>query len=61
MADDDEENRGPPRSALVALVLMVALIVAVVFVMHRMGDAARLQDCVASGRTNCAPIDAGRR
>jgi len=40
---------------------MVALIIAVVFVMHRLGDAARIQDCVASGRTNCAPIEAGRR
>jgi hypothetical protein len=58
---DDEENRGPPRGALVALALMVALIIAVVFVMHRLGDAARIQDCVASGRTNCAPIEAGRR
>jgi hypothetical protein len=58
---DDEENRGPPRGALVALGLMVVLIVSVVFVMHRLGDAARIQDCVASGRTNCAPIDPGRR
>jgi len=39
----------------------VVLIVAVIFIMNRLSGAARIQDCVASGRTNCAPIEAGRR
>ena len=33
------------------------MIVAVLFVMHRLNQAAQIQDCVASGRTNCAPIE----
>ena len=46
-----------PRRALVGLLAIVALVVAVLFIMHRLNEAARIQDCVASGRTNCAPIE----
>ena len=49
-----------PRRALVGLLAIVALIVAVLFIMHRLNQAARIQDCVASGRTNCAPIETQR-
>jgi hypothetical protein len=45
-----------PRRALVGLLAIVALIVVVLFIMHRLNQAASIQDCVASGRTNCAPI-----
>jgi hypothetical protein len=60
MADDDDP--GPsPRRALVGLLAIVGLIVGVLFIMHRLNQAAQLQDCVASGRTNCAPIEAPAR
>jgi hypothetical protein len=55
---EDDPPPGPPRAALVALLLVAALVGSFMFVMHRLTDAGRLQDCVASGRTNCAPIDA---
>jgi hypothetical protein len=45
-----------PRRALVGLLAIVGLIVAVWFIMHRLNQAAQIQDCVSSGRTNCAPI-----
>lgn len=57
---DEEPPPGPPRAALVALLLVVALGVAFLFVMHKLNEAGRLQDCVASGRTNCAPIETQR-
>jgi hypothetical protein len=70
MADDDprdgeprdedprDEDPGPsPRRALIGLIAIVALIGAVLFIMHRLNEAAQIQDCVASGRTNCAPIE----
>ena len=38
---------------LVALSLVVLGLVLV----KMLGDAGRLQDCVMSGRTNCAPIE----
>jgi hypothetical protein len=57
MAED--EQKGSPLRAVVGLGLIVVLIVGVLFVMHELQHAASLQDCVASGRTNCAPISSG--
>ena len=57
---DDQPPEPNPRRALVALVAVAALIVAVLFIMHRLHQAAEIQDCVTSGRTNCAPIEAPR-
>ncbi len=54
---DSEPSSGPPRGALVALLLVIALVGAVLFIMHRLNQAAQLQDCVASRRANCAQID----
>jgi hypothetical protein len=60
MADDDDP--GPnPRRALIGLIAIVALIGAVLFIMHRLNQAAQIQDCVSSGRTNCAPIETPAR
>jgi hypothetical protein len=62
--DDDEDNQrpsGPPRGALIALLLVLVLAGAFMFVMNRLNQAGRLQDCIASGRTNCAPIDTQRQ
>lgn len=50
------DNRGPQR-ALLGLIAIVVMIVAVLFIMHRLNEASQIQDCVASGRTNCAPIE----
>jgi hypothetical protein len=45
------------RAAVIGLVVTAALIVLGLIVIKVLGDAGRLQDCVMSGRTNCAPID----
>ena len=53
-----EEDPGPnPRRALIGLVVLAAAIAVVLFIVYRLDQAARLQDCFASGRTNCAPIE----
>jgi hypothetical protein len=57
MADDEQKNS--PLRAVVGLGLIVVLILGVLFVMHELQHAAAIQDCVASGRTNCAPIPSG--
>ena len=48
----------PPsrRGALIGLVLVVVLIAVVVLLVQRLHRDAAIQDCVASGRTNCAPL-----
>ncbi len=53
---DDPENK-PPIGALIALLVVAALVLGGWFLTHELGSAARIQDCVASGRTNCAPVD----
>ena len=51
----------PPPSkrlrSLVGLALLAALFAGVWFVMTELRRSAQLQDCYASGRTNCVTID----
>ncbi len=54
--DNEQEHAGGPMRAVVGLLLVVLVIAAVWFVMERLTAAGRMQDCLASGRTNCAPI-----
>lgn len=60
MPEPDSESP-PPYRALIGLLAIVGLIVAVLFIMHRLNQAAQMQDCIASGRTNCAPIETPQR
>lgn len=50
----------PRRRALLGLLVALALVVIGLILVKVLGNAGRLQDCVMSGRTNCAPIDSGR-
>lgn len=46
------------RGAVIGLLIALLLVVLGLVLVKVLGDAGRLQDCVLSGRTNCAPIDA---
>ncbi len=62
MAEDNPNpSSGSPLRTLAGLGLVVILIVGVLFVMQQLRHASAIQDCVSSGRTNCAPIDTSRR
>jgi hypothetical protein len=56
MDEPEESGTSPPVRGLIALLLVVALIGAVWLVMTRLSASGRMQDCLASGRTNCAPV-----
>lgn len=47
------------RAAVLGLVVTLVLIVLGFILVRVLGNAGRLQDCVLSGRSNCAPIDSG--
>jgi hypothetical protein len=47
----------PRRAAVAGLIITVLLVLGGVFLVHVLSRTAKLQDCVMSGRTNCAPID----
>ncbi len=59
-----EQKPAPENSnhrALVGLVFMVLLVLGGLFLVHILRNASQVQDCVMSGRTNCAPIDSSAR
>jgi hypothetical protein len=61
MARDGEDNeQGGHRSTMVAVVAVVVLGAVGWFLAHELSHSARMQDCVMSGRTNCAPIEETR-
>ncbi|MGH7056526.1 MAG: hypothetical protein ACREFZ_01415 [Acetobacteraceae bacterium] len=55
---DGREPEGSRRMALVALLIVVAVVVGGLFLWNRLARMAAIQDCVASGRTNCVPVAA---
>ena len=57
---DEEGNPRVPDPrwlALTGLLIALLLVVGGMFLIRKLGRAGRLQDCVMSGRTDCAPID----
>jgi hypothetical protein len=52
---DDEENRLTRSLAGLAAILFLAVIA--LFLIERLRTVSNLEDCLMSGRTNCAPID----
>lgn len=56
-SDEPGVPRDSRRAAIVGLIVTLLLVTGGVVLVHVLGRAAKLQDCVMSGRTNCAPID----
>jgi hypothetical protein len=57
---DEPGNRPAPDPrwlALTGLLVALLLVLGGMFLIRKLGRAARLQVCVMSGRTDCAPID----
>lgn len=61
MNEDPDQNDAPDgrSGALFALGIIVLLVIAGWLLIHMLRDTSRVQDCVMSGRTNCAPIESG--
>ena len=52
----DENEGGNARQLIAAVILLVALVGIGLWLSGTLRGASSIQDCVASGRTNCAPI-----
>ena len=53
---EDGSELGSRRGAVVGLVVLALLVVVVLFLVRVLHRDAAIQDCVESGRSNCAPI-----
>lgn len=58
---DPEEDRRRVRSNLAALIFAGLLVVVGLYLVRVLAEKSRLEDCLMSGRTNCAPIQAPPR
>ena len=54
--EEDESTRG--RNNMLFLVAAVLLVLAGIWLVNKMIDLRNLQNCLESGRRNCAPIEA---
>jgi hypothetical protein len=55
--DEDGDDGGAHPFGLFPVIVLVVLVAAGLFIMFELRDASRIQDCVQSGRRNCAPVD----
>jgi hypothetical protein len=60
-ADEPGSPRVPDSrwGALIGLIITLLLVLGGLLLVRLLGRAARVQDCVMSGRTNCAPVEPG--
>jgi hypothetical protein len=56
--DPEPDSR---RGAVIGLAIILALVVAGYFLMTALHEKAALEDCLMSGRKNCAPIEVPAR
>jgi hypothetical protein len=54
--DDDPEEPDRRPGALLRLLIVLLLVIGGLVLVHVLRNMSQLQDCVMSGRTNCAPI-----
>jgi hypothetical protein len=52
------EPPDPRRAAAVGLLVALLLVVLGLVLIRYLAEAGRMQDCVMSGRSNCAPVEA---
>ena len=55
--DRHDGEPDPRRAALLGLVVIAILVVAALYLVQALHRKSRLEDCLMSGRRNCAPIE----
>jgi hypothetical protein len=59
--DGDDEADQRRSAALIGLIIILVLAIAGVWLVRELREKSRLEDCLMSGRTNCAPIETPSR
>jgi hypothetical protein len=55
--NDRNDEGGNRRGALIGLVVTALLVVAGYYLMTVLRHQGQMEDCLMSGRSNCAPVD----
>jgi len=56
----DQEADDRRTSALIGLIVILSLAIVGILLVRELGKESKLEDCLMSGRTNCAPIEVPR-
>ena len=54
---EDQDHDQSRTRALIGLIVVAVLVVAAVYLVHALRNESKLEDCLMSGRSNCAPIE----
>lgn len=55
--ENEDDDDGRRRSVLLALAVVAVIVIGGFFLVWKMWQNEKLQECYASGRRDCAPID----
>lgn len=55
--DDEEQHEETRTRALIALAIVLALAIIAIVLVRELRTESQREDCLMSGRTNCAPIE----
>ena len=55
--NDGDDDGQRPWTSLAGLAVVLLLAGLGLLLVHKLADVSKLQDCVLSGRTNCAPVE----
>jgi uncharacterized membrane protein len=54
---DDQGGERSRAGAVIGLIVVLLLVVAAVYLVNALRKESDLEDCLMSGRSNCAPIE----
>lgn len=54
---DEQPGRHSRSGAVIGLIIVLVLVVAAVYLVNALRKESQLEDCLMSGRSNCAPIE----
>ena len=55
--NDPHDGGGNRRGALIGLAIAALLVIAGYYLMNALRNEGKMEDCLMSGRSNCAPLD----
>ena len=55
--DNHDDGGGNRRGAVIGLIVAALLVIAGYYLTNALRNQGKMEDCLMSGRSNCAPLD----